>query len=237
MVKNIIGENGYRVVSLMAALTLSTGVSVAMPAVVGAITSSTESVFNVRVDAAKIDILRINDTDVRDGVAVGDTTNPKNSIHFKVDSDAYAKIVIGDKVLWQGDVKAGQPVDAQIDLGNTAAGVYDFAIRAYKDKNNTSSYSQQFFRLNYKPIIPSIIPDDTGKVINKNLNPKAPNTGLYVTIGGHIYSMTTVAFLAILVAVAVYLIANKFSEKKVAVTAKTSKSTKTKATRKKMDLI
>lgn len=219
-------------------VTASAVMAVPLAGSVHALNASTESVLTVNVDSVSVNITKINNTDVRDGVAATDTTQPQNAIHFRTDRNAYVKIVIGDKVMWEGDVKAGQPVTAQIDLGNTAAGIYDFSIRAYKDKDSVGSYTQQFFRLNYRPIIPSIIPDDTGKVIHKNLNPKAPNTGLYINVGGHIYSMTTVAFLAILVAVMVYLIANRFSEKnKATATAKTSKSTKTKTTRKKMDLI
>lgn len=202
--------------------------------VVGA--TGAESKVNVTVDAAVVTITKINGVDVSAGVPAVDTRSPQNDVHFKVSEDAHVKIVLGDKVLWEGDAKADQPINAHIDLNGAATGIYDIAIRASKTGVDEKHYTQQFFRLNYRPTIPSIIPDNTDNVVNRNWRPSAPNTGLYVTVGGHVYSMTTVAFLAILVAVMVYLIANKFSEKKkVAVTAKTSKSTKT--IRKKMDLI
>ncbi|MDO4271955.1 MAG: hypothetical protein Q4C83_03190 [Candidatus Saccharibacteria bacterium] len=190
-------------------------------------TSSAESTISVTVKAVKIDVTQINGAIFTDNAEVGSTAvrtlNAKNEVHFKTDQDAHVVIKQGDKVFWEGDTKAGQPVTATIDLTDYQVGVYTFTVEA--SLADTEGSSLVYFHLDYRATIPSIIP---GGDVN------APNTGLYMTIGGRVYSMTTIALILLLAAVMVYLICRKMGDKQEAPVKAKSKS---KTTRKKMDMI
>lgn len=222
----------------LAAFTVNT------PAALAAESSGADSTFIVNVNAIKISVMQVNSTvfnnnDEADSIAVR-TYDAKNHVHFKTDSDAYVKLVMGDKVLWEGETKADQPVSANFDLGKTSVGIYNISIRAYDSKDETDHYSRVFFHLDYRATIPSIIPDNGNNNIYDNGGVKAPNTGMYVTIGGRIYSMSTVALVVLLTAVAIFLICSKYGRQEPAVAkaaSKSAKSAKAKTTRKKMDLI
>lgn len=183
----------------------------------------------VKVDAIKITITKINDQIIEGDKDLSSfafrTLDAKNKIHFKADRNAKIKIVLKDKVLWQGEVEAGKPVVADVDLTGMQVGVYSLAVRAYEAGN--TNYSQTFFYLDYRAAIPSIIP---GGDVN------APNTGLYMTIGGRAYSMTTVATISLLTAVLIYLVATRYSKNKID-PVKANAKAKAKASRQKMDMI
>lgn len=202
-------------------------------------TSGAGATITMTVNALSINILQVNgqsfgNNDEANSTAIK-TQSAVSEVHFKTDGDAYVKIVLGDKVLWEGNTKAGQPVTAYIDLGQTAPGVYNLAIRAAQSRDEADHYSVAFFHLNYQATIPSIIPDNNNENIYNNGGVKAPNTGWYVTAGGRLYSMTTVATVVLLIAVVIFLAASK-ARKQAAEPAKAT-TKKTKAPRKKMDLI
>ena len=142
------------------------------------------------------------------------TYDAKNEIHFRTDEDAHVKIMLGDEVLWEGDAKADQPVVAEIDLSGKGIGVYQFTLMAYYP-DGTGGFPYNFW-LDYQATIPS----------------NAPNTGLYVTVGGRVYSMTTLAIVLILAAVAVFLAASRGRNHEMA-----KAKAKAKANRKNMDMI
>lgn len=201
-----------------------------------AATTGADSPVVVTVDAITTSITQVNGTkfnnnDEVDSIAVR-TYDATNEVHFKTDADAHVKLVLGDKVLWEGDTKADQPATAKFDLGKTSVGIYNIAIRAYTPGQD-KSYSVTFFHLDYRATIPSVVPDNGNNNIYDNGGVEAPNTGLYMTIGGRIYSMTTVAVVLLLTAIAVYLICSKYSKKEAA----PAKAHKAKTTRKKMDMI
>lgn len=196
------------------------------------------STVSVRIRAVATTITQVNnsrfDNNEQAGSVAIKTQESKNQVHFKTDNDAHVKIVLGDKVLWEGDTKAGQPVTAMIDLGTTAPGIYNIAIKAAL-KDNLDHPQTVYFHLDYQATIPSIIPDNNGTIYDKG-GVKAPNTGMYVTMGGRVYSMSTVSLVLLLMAVAVFLICTKGRKETAKATVK-AKTAKTKTTRKKMDLI
>ena len=181
-------------------------VSVAVESIKAEITQINSSVFDNPADASSVAIK---------------TYDAKNEIHFKTDDDAHVKIMLGDDVLWEGDTKADQPTVAEIDLSGRAIGVYQLTLMAYYPDGD-GGYPYNFW-LDYQATIPSIIP---GGDIN------APNTGLYVTIGGRVYSMTTLAIVLILAAVAVFLAATRGRNHEMA-----KAKAKAKSNRKNMDMI
>ena len=199
-----------------------------------------KSTISVEVRAVQITITQINDTvfdnqSLVDNIAIR-TYQSKNEVHFKANQDAHVTLMLGDKVLWEGDVKKDQPTVATFDLGETAVGIYNLALRGYTTEDR-EHYSVTFFHLDYRAMIPSIIPDNDQTVIHSNGNVSAPNTGMYVTIGGRVYSMTTVAFLLLLTAVAVFLICSKFGKRQPATATVKTTVKKTKKPRKPMDMI
>ena len=177
--------------------------------------ASMESEITVVVDAVKVTINRINDTQLSDDEASGkavQTYTAKNEISFTADRDAYVRIMLGDKVLWEGDVKVGQPTTAVIDMTGTPIGAYQLSLRASKVGDSLDQYAVAYFWLDYRATIPSII--------------GTPSAGAYVTVGGRVYSMTTVAFILLLIGVLVYLVATKYSKqelKKAPVKVKSSR--------------
>lgn len=183
------------------------------------LTTTAESKITVRVRAFKITIGSINGEPINTSDSGNQTISTQkaiNHIRFRVDEKAYVKIVSGNKVLWEGWAESGQPVDAKIDLSDFNAGTYEFSIRASTDKKaaDQNKYSEVKFFLTYEPTLPSI----TG-----------PNTGMYVKIGGRIYSMTTVAILVILIGAIVLLTTSQSgrrSEKKQLAAAKINKKVK-----------
>lgn len=190
----------------MVALPLAT---VSQASIANAATSASgEATITVTVDAVTIDIIKINGTvfggSVEPGAVAVKTFNAKNDIHLRTDKDSKVQIIIGDKVLWEGETKAGQPVTATIDLTGYPVDVYKLKIKATADDG---SIAEAAAWLDYQATLPSILPD--GGV-------DAPNTGLYVTIGGRVYSMTTVAFLLILLALVIYLVSSRASKHEVA---------------------
>ena len=184
-----------------------------------------DATVSVTVDKIKAEITQINDSvfdNPSDASSVAiKTYDAKNEIHFRTDEDAHVKIMLGDEVLWEGDAKADQPVVAEIDLSGKGIGVYQLTLEAYYP-DGTGGYPYNFW-LDYQATIPSIIP---GGDIN------APNTGLYVTVGGRVYSMTTLAIVLILAAVAVFLAASRGRNHEMAKAKARAKSNK-----KNMDMI
>ena len=195
---------------------------------VHAVTSASgEATVSVTVRAVSVNIIRVNDFQFGDGVSSGTTAvktyNAKNNVTLKTDNDAHVKIVLDGDVLWEGDTKAGQPVNATIDLNGRPVGVYQLEVRA-SFPDDLDAYSTSSFWLDYQATVPSIIPGDVN----------APNTGLYVTIGGRVYSMTTIAILLILAALVVFLACTRGQNREMA-----KAKAKVKASRKgkKMDMI
>lgn len=186
--------------------------------------TSVETTISVTVDAVNVNITQINgitfDNNDEAGKSAIVTYNAKNEIHFKTDEDAHVRIMLGSKVLWEGDTKAGQPTTATIDITGNEVGVYNLQIRATKPGDDLDKYSVAFFHLDYRATVPSIIPN-------------VPNTGMYVTMGGRVYSMTTIATVALLIAIVALLVSSKGRAQ--AATAKAT--TKKRTNRKKMDLI
>lgn len=167
-------------------------------------TASMESEITVVVDAVRITINRINDTQLSGDEASGkavQTYTAKNEISFTTDRDAHVRIMFGDKALWEGDAKAGQPATAVIDMTGTPIGAYQLSLRASKMGDSLSQYAVAYFWLDYRATIPSII--------------GAPSAGAYVTVGGRVYSMTTIAFILLLIGVLVYLVATKYSKQEL----------------------
>lgn len=216
--------------AIMATTTLCVGLANWTPAMAVATSAGGDALVTVTVRAVQVIITQINNTYFDGGEASStavDTYDAKNEVHFRTDHDAHVQIVLGDEVLWQGDSKAGQPVVAQIDLGDRTVGLYQLSVRAafMDDLNNFTPYD---FWLNYRAIIPSIIP---GGDVN------APNTGMYVKIGGRIYSMSTVAFVLLLMAIIVFLLCTRYQDdddKAIKARAKTRAKAKH---RKKADII
>ena len=193
-----------------------------------AVTSASgEATVSVTVRAVSVDIIRVNDFQFGDGVSSGTTAvktyNAKNSVTLKTDNDAHVKIVLDGDVLWEGDTKAGQPVNATIDLNGRPVGVYQLEVRA-SFPDDLDAYSTASFWLDYQATVPLIIPGDVN----------APNTGLYVTIGGRVYSMTTIAILLILAALVVFLACTRGQNKEM---AKAKAKVKAGRKGKKMDMI
>lgn len=180
-----------------------------------------DAAVSVTVRAISVNITQINDFkfdgDINaDNVAVK-TYEAKNEVHFTTDQDAHVQIVLGDDVVWEGDTRAGQPIVADIDLGGRPLGTYQFAVRA-SFMDNLDAYSESYFWLDYQATVPSII--------------NAPNTGLYVNIGGRIYSMTTIAFVLLMLGIVVFLACTRQSNKEMA-----KAKARAKSNRKKMDMI
>ncbi len=197
-----------------------------VPQIASAATSvGGDATVSVTVESIKAEITQINgsvfDNPSDAGSVAIKTYDAKNKIHFKTDDDAHVKIMLGDDVLWEGDTKADQPTVAEIDLSGRAIGVYQLTLMAYYPDGD-GGYPYNFW-LDYQATIPSIIP---GGDIN------APNTGLYVTIGGRVYSMTTLAIVLILAAVAVFLAATRGRNHEMA-----KAKAKAKSNRKNMDMI
>lgn len=192
-----------------------------------ATSASGEATVSVTVRAVSVNIIRVNDFQFGDGISSETTAvktyNAKNNVTLKTDNDAHVKIVLGGDVLWEGDTKAGQPVNATIDLNGRPVGVYQLEVRA-SFPDDLDAYSTSSFWLDYQATVPSIIPGDVN----------APNTGLYVTIGGRVYSMTTIAILLILAALVVFLTCTRGQNREMA-----KAKAKVKASRKgkKMDMI
>lgn len=181
---------------------------------------------NVAVSGTVIEVTNINGTGITDQSTLNNTAiktiDGKNKVTFKADKSGHAKIVAVDKVLWEGDIEAGVPVTAEFTLPNLTVGTHGLAIRV--NLPGSDKYTQVFFNLDYRAVVPSIIPG--GDVL-------APNTGLYMTIGGHVYSATTIAILLILTAVAIYLISTRYTKRSELAKAKA----KAKSSNKKMDMI
>lgn len=192
-----------------------------------ATSASGEATVSVTVRAVSVNIIRVNDFQFGDGIGSGTTAvktyNAKNNVTLKTDNDAHVKIVLDGDVLWEGDTKAGQPVNATIDLNGRPVGVYQLEVRA-SFPDDLDAYSTSSFWLDYQATVPSIIPGGVN----------APNTGLYVTIGGRVYSMTTIAILLILAALVVFLACTRGQNREMA-----KAKAKVKASRKgkKMDMI
>lgn len=191
--------------TIMATTTLCVGLANWTPAMAVATSAGGDALVTVTVRAVQVTITQINNTYFDKGEAGStavDTYDAKNEIHFKTDYDAHVQIVLGDEVLWQGDTKAGQPVVAQIDLGDRTVGLYQLSLRAaFMDAPD--NFATHDCWLNYRAIIPSIIP---GGDVN------APNTGMYVKIGGRIYSMSTAAFVLLLMAIIVFLLCTRHQD-------------------------
>lgn len=214
------------VVGMATAVVAAPLATLCLPRIADAATSvGGEATISVTVESIKAEITQINNSvfnspDEAASVAIK-TYNAKNEIHFKTDEDGHVKIMLGDEVMWEGDTKADQPVVAEIDLTGKPVGVYQFTLMVYyPDGDGGFPYN---FWLDYQATIPSIIP---GGDIN------APNTGLYVTIGGRVYSMTTLAIVLILAAVVVFLATTRGRNHEMAKAKARAKSNK-----KNMDMI
>ena len=214
------------VVGMATAVVAAPLATLGLPQIASAATSAGgDATVTVTVKSIKAEITQINSSvfdNPADASSVAiKTYDAKNEIHFKTDDDAHVKIMLGDDVLWEGDTKADQPTVAEIDLSGRAIGVYQLTLMAYYPDGD-GGYPYNFW-LDYQATIPSIIP---GGDIN------APNTGLYVTIGGRVYSMTTLAIVLILAAVAVFLAATRGRNHEMA-----KAKAKAKSNRKNMDMI
>ena len=188
---------------------------------VASTSASSEVPVTVTVRRVKVNITQVNDLkfegDVNsDNVAIK-TYEAKNEVHFTTDQDAHVQIILGDDVVWEGDTKAGQPIVATVDLNGRPVGVYQFTMRA-SFLDGPEGYSDSHFWLDYQATVPSII--------------NAPNTGLYVSIGGRIYSMTTIAFVLLMLGIVVFLACTRQSNKEMA-----KAKARAKSNRKKMDMI
>lgn len=180
----------------------------------------------VKVDNINIKILKVNDYEVK-GQDITNlafrTLSTKNKITFTTDSDTKVEIKLKDKVLWSGEVKANQPTTADVDLAGVAVGTHSLSIRAAI--GDTGNYSNQYVNLDYRAVVPSIVPG--GDVL-------APKTGLYVNLAGQSYSMTTIAIFVLLSAVVVYMVSAKKTEATATVSNKSGvKSSKKSAKAKK----
>lgn len=204
--------------------------SVSLPGVVNAADDSTsqkvDSHFNVRVNAIGITIEKINGEDYKGPGSVTDTLKTDNTVTFKADQDADIVIQFGDQVLWKGSVKAGEEITAHFKLPG-GVGVYGVSIRAY-EPGSTDGYSSTYFTVNYKPAIPSIVPENNDR--NTGLN--APNTGLYVDFGGYAVSMTTVISIALLIGFGVVLGVSRRKASTESATAGTKETTVSKTSTK-----
>lgn len=215
------------VVGMATAVAAAPLATLGVPQIASAATSvGGDATVSVTVRAVSVDIIRVNDFQFGDGISSETTAvktyNAKNNVTLKTDNDAHVKIVLDGDVLWEGDTKAGQPANATIDLNGRPVGVYQLEVRA-SFPDDLDAYSTSSFWLDYQATIPSIIP---GGDIN------APNTGLYVTIGGRVYSMTTLAIVLILAAVAVFLAATRGRNHEMA-----KAKARAKSNRKNMDMI
>ena len=198
-------------------LTTVSGMHSAMAAsAVGSEATVSVTVKSVLANITQINSFLFDDNISSDNVAVK-TYEAKNEVHFTTDQDAHVQIILDGDVIWEGDTKAGQPVVADIDMGKRSAGVYKFAIRA-AFPDDLDAYSESYFWLDYQATVPSII--------------NAPNTGLYVNIGGRIYSMTTIAFVLLMLGIVVFLACTRQSNKEMA-----KAKARAKSNRKKMDMI
>lgn len=214
------------VVGMATAVVAAPLATLSLPRIADAATSvGGEATISVTVESIKAEITQINGSvfdNPADASSVAiKTYDAKNEVHFKTDEDAHVKIMLGDEVVWEGDTKADQPAVAEIDLTGKPIGVYQFTLMAYYP-DGTGGFPYNFW-LDYQATIPSIIP---GGDIN------APNTGLYVTIGGRVYSMTTLAIVLILAAVAVFLAASRGRNHEMA-----KAKARAKSNRKNMDMI
>ena len=211
----------------MAVVAMPVAIAGNVPPAHASTSASGEATVSVTVRAVSVNIIRVNDFQFGDGVSSGTTAvktyNAKNNVTLKTDNDAHVKIVLDGDVLWEGDTKAGQPVNATIDLSGRPVGVYQLEVRA-SFPDDLDAYSASSFWLDYQATVPSIIPGDVN----------APNTGLYVTIGGRVYSMTTIAILLILAALVVFLACTRGQNREMA-----KAKAKVKASRKgkKMDMV
>lgn len=191
--------------------------------------SSAEATISVTIDRIELTILEVNGTKFGDNEEANNTAirtlNSENTVKFKADRDAHVKLVADGKVLWEGDVKAGEVKEVKFTLANTNVGVH--AIEIQGSIPGINGYSQSRFSVDYRPVIPSIIP--SGGV-------NAPNTGLYFNLGGQMYSATTIAIVLLLATVIVYLLVRHNSHKAEA-TAEAASTKKVKAARKKMDIV
>lgn len=176
----------------------------------------------VNVNRINLGITQVNDFTFdgnisADNVAVK-TYEAKNEVHFTTDQDAHVQIILDGDVIWEGDTKAGQPVTVTVDLGGRPLGVYQLIMHVAPTDGSSDGYDEGSFWLDYQATVPSII--------------NAPNTGLYVNIGGRIYSMTTIAFVLLMLGIVVFLACTRQSNKEMA-----KAKARAKSNRKKMDMI
>lgn len=164
-----------------------------------------DATISVNVRAISVDIIQVNgfefSGDQQSNSVAVKTYTAQNNIHFRTDYDAHVKIILDGTVLWEGDTKADQPAVADIDLGDRPVGTYRFTVRA-AFTDNPDSYSESYFWLDYQPTVPSII--------------NAPNTGMYVKIGGRMYSMSTIALVLLLSAIIVFLLCTRHRDEEMA---------------------
>lgn len=199
--------------------------------------SSSEATVSVTIDKIEVTILEINGDKFSNDKEASETAirtlNNENTVKFTADRDAHIKIVSDGKTLWEGDVKAGQVNEVKFSLAESKVGIH--AIEIQSSIPGVSGYSVAHFSVDYRPVIPSIIPS-IGPSDNGKTNANAPNTGLYFNLGGQMYSATTIAIVLLLAAVIVYLLVRHNAQH--ADDHKAPASTKKiKAARKKMDLI
>ena len=193
-----------------------------MHSAMAAVAQAGEATISVTVDTINVDITQINDFtfegDIDHSNVAVKTYEAKNEVHFTTDQDAHVQIILGGDVVWEGDTKAGQPVVATVDLSGRPVGVYQFTMRVSFPNDADGGYSESSFWLDYQATVPSII--------------NAPNTGLYVNIGGRIYSMTTIAFVLLMLGIVVFLACTRQSNKEMA-----KAKARAKSNRKKMEMI
>lgn len=168
--------------------------------------SAADSVISVKVDKITIRITQINGLVYRGDHQLGNITagtyTTKNTVHLRADKNARVKIVFGGKVLWRGDLVAGQPTAVEIDLGDVPLGIHSLTVWAGNDEND-QHHSEMYFRLHYLASVPSILPDHNEIMPHPRsgeVSLRAPSAGLYINIAGRACSLVTLVSLGVLLA-------------------------------------
>lgn len=166
--------------------------------------NAADSVISVKVDKITVRITQINGLvyqgDHQLGNITAGTYTTKNTVHLRADKNARVKIVFGGKVLWRGDLVAGQPTAVEIDLGDVPLGIHSLTVWAGNDEND-QHHSEMYFRLHYLASVPSILPDHNETMPHPRsgeVSLRAPSAGLYINIAGRAYSLVTLVSLGVL---------------------------------------
>lgn len=192
----------------------------ALPTTVAQQAGATEQNITVTVkDSIEITIHKINGKNFANGLA---SYSKHNTVEFTVSHDATVELRYGQTVVWHGQAKKGQVIKAEFDLPGQP-GNYELVIVANGEVDGDEASGSAKFDLQYKAFLPSLVPGSDDKI-------GAPNTGAYVMLGGYAFSTSTIAFLIILIALAVLVSASrdKILKKQPATVKSSSKSSRKK---------